>query len=81
MAKWSAAEKARAELRHVSRIPERDDKNQEEDSPKQAGVLVRSPELISHEWRELVSSGRMSCGLSLVLSLFRFVSFSYFSFT
>ena len=29
-------------------------------------------------WRELVSSGRMSCCLSLVLRLFCFVSFSFF---
>ena len=44
-----------------SRMPERDGKNQGEDSPKQAGsfVLVRSPSLTSHKW--LVSSGRLVC--------------------
>ena len=41
-----------------------------DDSPKQAGVLVRSPELISHTWRELVSSRRVSCCFSLALRLF-----------
>ena len=35
-----------------SGMPERDGKNQEEDSPKQAGSLVRSPLLTSHKWRE-----------------------------
>ena len=41
-------------------MPERDGKNQGEDSPKASGlVLVRSPLLTSDKWRELVSSGRL----------------------
>ena len=39
--------------------------------PKASGlVLVRSPLLISHVWRALVSSGRMSCCPYLVYHLF-----------
>ena len=57
-----------------SGMPERDGKNQEEDIPKQ--VLVRSPLLTSHKWRELVSSGRLVCRchgvFSLMLRLFLF---------
>ena len=38
MAKWIVAERAKAGLRHAcSRMPERDEKDQGEDSPKQAG--------------------------------------------
>ena len=38
MAKWIVAEKNKSGLRHaVSGMPERDGKDQEEDSPKQAG--------------------------------------------
>ena len=43
---------------------ERDGKDQREDGPKQAGscsMLVRSPLLTSHKWRELVPSGRLVC--------------------
>ena len=63
-----------------SGMPERDGKNQEEDSPKASGlVLVRSPLLTSHKWRELVSSGRLVCRyhgvFSLVLRLFCFASY------
>ena len=35
MAKWIAEEKARVGLRHAAGMPERDGKDQEEDSPKQ----------------------------------------------
>ena len=42
-------------------------------------VLVRSPLLTSHKWRELVSSGRLVCRchgiFSLVLRLLCFASF------
>ena len=39
MAKWIVAEKTKSGLRHaVSGMPERDGKDQEEDSPKQAGL-------------------------------------------
>ena len=37
MAKWIAAEKARAGQRHAVYMPERDGKDQGENSPKQAG--------------------------------------------
>ena len=48
--------------------------------PKASGlVLVRSPLLTSHKWRELVSSGRLVCRchgvFSLVLRLFCLASF------
>ena len=62
-------------------MPERDGKNREEDSPNKASglVLVRSPLLTSHKWRELVSSERLVCRyhgvFSLVLPLFCFASF------
>ena len=42
-------------------MPERDGKDQGEDSLKSGLVLVRSPLLTSHKWRELVSSGRLVC--------------------
>ena len=64
-----------------SGMPERDGKNQEEDRyPKASGlVLVCSPLLTRHKWRELVSSGRLVCRchgvFSLVLCLFCFASF------
>ena len=38
-------------------MSERDGKDQREDSPKQASMLVRSPLLTSHKSRELVVSG------------------------
>ena len=37
MAKWIAAEETRAGLRHSVVLPERDEKDQGEDSPNQAG--------------------------------------------
>ena len=44
-------------------------------------MLVRSPLLASHRWRELVSPRRMSCCLSLVLRLFCFCFvFVFFAF-
>ena len=46
-----------------SRLSERDEKDQGEDiGPEQSRlVLVRSPLLTSHKWRESVSSGRLVC--------------------
>ena len=71
-----------------SGMPERDGKDQGEDSPKQAGscwfALVRSPLLTSHKWRELVPSGRLVCRcydvflwcyVCFVLLRFRFYAF------
>ena len=66
-------------------LPERDGKDQVENSPKASGlVLVRSPSLTSHKWRERVARTcilrafglQMPCRLSLVLRLFCFGSFS-----
>ena len=63
-------------------MPERDGKNREEDSPNKASglVLVRSPLLTSHKWRELESSERLVCryhgfffsGVTFVLFCFVF---------
>ena len=65
-----------------SGMPERDGKNQEDkiEQSKSGLVLVRSPMLTSHKWREHVSSGRLVCRrchgvFSLVLRLFCFASF------
>ena len=50
-----------------SSMPNHDRKGQGEDSPEQSGfVPVRSPELISHKWRELVSSERLVCRCHVV---------------
>ena len=63
-----------------SGMPERGGKNQDKDSPKQAGSCwFASPSLLtSHKWRELVSSGRLVCRchgvFSLMLRLFCFAS-------
>ena len=60
-------------------MPERDGKDEGEDSPKRL-VLVRSPLLISHKWRELVPSGvwfpdvmTSFSGVTFVLFCFVFV--------
>ena len=76
MAKWIAAEKARDELRHAVVCPNVTGRTKEriaQSKQARAGSLAM---LISHKWRELVSSGRVSCCLSLALRLFCFVSFS-----
>ena len=44
-----------------SGMPERDGKDQGEDSPASGLVLVRSPLLTNHKWREPVPSGRLVC--------------------
>ena len=46
-----------------SRMPERDGKDQGEDSPTQTGScwFARPSLLTSHKWRELVSSGGLVC--------------------
>ena len=82
MAKRIAAEKSRAGLRHAVLYPNVTGRTKERiDSPKRTGMcwLVRhnSSQSISHsKCRERVSSGRMSCcvSLSLMFRLF-FVSF------
>ena len=81
MAKWIVAEKTKAGLRHAVVCPNVTGRTKEEDSPKQAGScwFARPSLLISHKWRELVSSGRLVCRchgvFSLVLRLFYFASF------
>ena len=62
MAKWIAAEEARAGLRHAVVRPNVTVRTKERIPPKASGlVLVRSPLSTSHKWRELVSSGRLVC--------------------
>ena len=88
-AKWIAAEKARAGLRHaVSSMPEHDGKNQGEDSPKKACScwFARRSSLVTGG-ANLYPPGdfsglQMSCCLSRALRLFCFcfVSFSSFCF-
>ena len=73
MAKWIAAGKARAELRHAVVCSNVTGRNKERTAQSKR-VHARSPQLISYKWRELVSSRRMPCCLSLVLRLFCFVS-------
>ena len=61
MAKWIAAEKARAGLRWAVVCPNATGKTKERIAQASGHVLVRSPQLTSHKWRELVSSGRLIC--------------------
>ena len=62
MAKWIAAEKVRAGLRHAILCPNVAGRTKERIAPKASGlVLVHSPLLSSHKWRELVSSRRLVC--------------------
>ena len=86
MAKWIAAEKAKAGLRHAVVCPNMTGRTKEriaQSKRDRAGSLALV-DYYSHKWRELVSSRRMSCCLSLVLHLFCFVSLplptSFFSF-
>ena len=84
LAKWIAAEKARAGLRHTVVCPNMTGRIKKR-TPKASGlVLVRSPLLTSHKWREFVSSGRLVCRcqdvflwfyLCFVLLLFRLHAF------
>ena len=61
MAKWIVAEKTKAGLRHAVVCPNVTGRTRR-GWPKASGfVLVRSPLLTSHKWRELVSSGRFVC--------------------
>ena len=62
MAKWTVAEKTKAELRHAvvcSNVTGRT--NERISQSKRARAVVRSPLLTSHKWRELVPSGRLVC--------------------
>ena len=87
MAKWIAAEKAKAGLRPaavtVCSMPERDGK----DRPlriaqsKRACVLVRSSLLTSHKWRKVVSSGRLVYRCHDAFSGVTFVLFCFASFS
>ena len=61
MAKWIAAEKTRAALRHAIVCPNLTGNTKEriaESKRARAGPFTL---LISHKWRELVSSGRLVC--------------------
>ena len=62
MAKWIAAKKTQAGLRHAVVYPNVTGRTKERIAQsKRALVLVRSPLLTSHKWRELVPSGRLVC--------------------
>ena len=77
MAKWIAAEKARAGLRHTFVCPNVTGRTKERIAQRKrarAGSHAIIVDYNSYKWRELVSSRRMSCCLSLVLRLFCFVS-------
>ena len=60
-AKWIAAERARAGLRHAVVCPNATAIVKERIAQSKRFVLVRSPLLTSHKWRELVSPGRLVC--------------------
>ena len=84
MAKWIATKKARAGLRHAVVCPKVTGITKQRITQSKALVLVRSPLLTSHKWRELVSPGRLVCRyhdvfiwcyLCLVLLLFRLYAF------
>ena len=59
MARWIATEKARAGLRHSVVCPNVMGRTKRRIAS--GLVLVRSPLLTSHKWRELVSSGCLIC--------------------
>ena len=61
-AKLIATENAKARLRHAVVCPNVTGKTKKRIARKVSGlVLVRSPLLTSHKWRELVSFGRLVC--------------------
>ena len=61
MAKLIAAEKAKARLRHAVVCPNVTGRIKERIARVSGLVLVRSPLLTRHKWRELVFSGRLVC--------------------
>ena len=62
MSKWIAAEKSKAGLRHAVVCPNVTGKTKEGIAQSKRGlVLVRSPLSTSHNWCELVPSGRLVC--------------------
>ena len=61
MAKWIVAEKATVGLRHAVVCPNVTGRIKERVAQSKRLVLVRSPLLTSHKWRELVFSGRLVC--------------------
>ena len=86
MAKWIAAEKAKARLRHAVVCPNVTREGPRRGQPKASElVLVRSPLLTSHKWRELVFRAfglQMShdvflwCYVCFVLLRFRLYAFA-----
>ena len=61
VAKWIVAEKNKAGLRHAVVCPNVTGRTKERIAQSKRLVLVRSPLLTSHKWRELVPSGRLVC--------------------
>ena len=74
MTKWIAAEKAKARLRHAVVCPNVTGKTKKRIAQSKRLVLVRSPVLTSHKWRELVPSGCLVCRCHDVF-LWRYVCF------
>ena len=78
MAKWIAAKRARAGLRHAMVCPNVTE-GPRRGKPKSSGlVLVFSPLLTSHIWREFVSSGRL-VGKCHGVFLWRYICFCFAS--
>ena len=61
MAKWIAAEKTKAELRHAVVCPNVTGRTKERIAQSKRARAGCSPMLTSHKWRELVPSGRLVC--------------------
>ena len=78
MAKWVAAEKVRAGPRHAVVCPNVTGrtKNRIAQNKRSCAGLLDVVDYI-HMWRELVSSGRMSCCLSLFFFFVFFLSFFF----
>ena len=74
MTKWIAAEKVKARLRHAVVCPNVTGKTKKRIAQSKRLVLVRSPLLTSHKWRELVPSGCLVCRFHDVF-LWRYVCF------
>ena len=78
MTKLIVAERTKAELRHAVVCPNVTGRTKKRIAQASGLVLVRSPLLTSHKWRELVSFRRLVCRchgvFSLALRLFCFAS-------
>ena len=80
MAKWTAAEKTKAGLLRAIVCPNVMGNTKERIAQKSGLVLVRSPLLTSHKWRELVSSAARLIYRCHDVFLWCYVSFLLFLF-